>query len=607
MEFIRKNKRTLLLFALLAAVVTALLIGFRRPIGAEIQAANALTVTDSMTPAEMGRQQEKNTGIALGLLSLLPPLVAIVMAFITKEVVSSLLVGMLTGYTELYLSRGAPEGALRGILTVTDGAVRGLIDVLADPYNASVIVLCFVIGGLVMVIGQSGGFSALAARIIGRIKSPRMAQVAAQTMGSLIFFDDYANALIVGPVMRPITDQRGVSREKLAYIVDSTAAPIAGIAIISSWISAELSAIETGFLTANVTDSAYRVFLHSIPYCFYNVFALSFLSLGVLLRREYGPMLHAEIRARNGEPLRKRSVLTKPQTAAEQASQALPKNERYTVWTAILPIAALCVTALVGFYFDGRMRAVQQGLIAWDAEISLSLLLTTFGAADTITILLKAALLSSVIAVLLGAAAKAFDFVRGIESWLAGASELLVTGVILVLAWSLSGVIGQLGTAYYLVELLSKSLPYWLLPMLVFLSCCLISFAAGSYGCMLIVMPMAIPVVYGIRDAVPGAVPDSLVYACVAAVLSGSIFGDHCSPITDTTILSSIGAGCDNLDHVKTQLPYALTVAGVAAVVGMLPAGLGISPLVSVPVGLAVLGGILLLFGKDPDKTTKII
>ncbi len=596
-----KRKRAFLLLAIACIIAIVLLIGLRTDRWAQIVSEHTKSIDTSLSAEENVQAQAKATGLALGPLSLIPPLVAIALAFITKEVISSLLAGVLVGYSMLFLLDGG-SGFFPMLYGVASDTVHGVIDVASDPYNCSVILLCLIIGGLVAVIRISGGFRALANRLVQKVKSPRGAQLISQLMGVVIFFDDYANSLIVGPVMSPVTDKLRVSREKLAYIVDSTAAPVAGLAIISSWISAELAAIESGFVVANVTASAYGTFLSSIPYCFYNIFALIFLFSGILTRREYGRMLHAEVRARRGTPV-------KPGTRAEEDNVCLGRIEEISsagkIWAAVVPIVALCGIAVVEFYFTGLQTALEKGLLSPDvSRFSLSTISTAFSEADTITILVKATIISSIIALVFGIATKAFSFVKGVETWVSGASAMFVTGIILCLAWCLSGVVAQLGTAYYLVELISLNLPAWCIPTLVFLVCCVISFAAGSYGCMLIVMPIAIPIAFGVtaQQQLTGAEASALLSACVASVLSGAIFGDHCSPITDTTILSSIGTGCNNIDHVKTQLPYALTVAGISAAIGTLPAGFGLPPWGSILAGAVCCVAVWFIFGKKPDS-----
>ena len=433
---------------------------------------------------------------------------------------------------------------------------------------------------MVAVINASGGFAALGKLITKNINTPKKATLMAQIMGMCLFFDDYANSLITGPVMRHITDRQGVSREKLAYIVDSTAAPVAGIAIISSWIAAELSAIESGFEVAGVTESAYSHFLGSIPFCFYNFAAIAIVFATTFFGREYGPMLKAERRARGGEPLK----AGEPAKDAEDTGAVLKPG---SILSALLPVLTLIIYAFAGFYISGITNAAELGLVPAGAGFSFKYLSAAFGNADTVTVLMQASILASMVALVCGWTSGRITLVSGFSAWLEGMSGIMLTAVILVLAWSLSAIIGELGTAYYLVELVTVSLPAQLLPMLIFITCCVISFGAGSFGCMMIVMPIAVPVALSAAGTSGVAYPQQLIFASIAAVLSGSIFGDHCSPVTDTTILSSLGAGCDNLDHVKTQLPYALTAAGIVSLFGYLPAGLGVAPALSIAISVA--------------------
>lgn len=531
------------------------------------------------------------TGRTLGLISLIPAILTIILAFATKDVLLSLFVGVVSGAVILEGINGS-GGFFSRIGSVFNAVCDTTLQITTDSFRMAVLILCLAIGGMVAVINASGGFSALGRRITKGINTPRKAQLMAQVMGILVFFDDYANSLIIGPVMRDITDKQGVSREKLAYIVDSTAAPVAGIAIISSWIAAELAAIESGFEVAGVQGSAYVHFLGSIPFSFYNFAAIAFMLTLTLTGREYGPMLSAERRARAGEPLKKGTK------SSLEATETEANMEAGSIWSVILPVLVLVVYAFVEFYSDGMQTAIEAGVLSADTRFSFSLISTVYSYADTVTILMRASILASLVSILMGAFTGKTNIIKGIAEWIKGASDILLTVVILVLAWSLSSIIEQLGTAYYLVDIVTMSLPYWLLPMLVFIVCCLISFAAGSFGCMVIVMPIAVPIAY--QTAVVSGIGygEQLLFACIAAVLSGSIFGDHCSPVTDTTILSSIGAGCDNLDHVRTQLPYALTAAAIAAVFGYLPAGLGVSPAISIPASIIAGVVIIRLAGK---------
>lgn len=530
------------------------------------------------------------TGRALGLISLIPAILTVILAFATKAVLPSLFAGLASGAVILAGVFGSGD-FFKGITSSFTIICDTILDTASDSFQMAVIIMCLAIGGMVEVINVAGGFSAIGRSITHRVNTPKKASLMTQLMGVCVFFDDYANSLITGPVMKNITDKQGVSREKLAYLVDSTAAPIAGIAIISSWIAAELAAIESGFEIAGISGSAYSYFLESLPFCFYNFLAIGFMFMLTAMGREYGPMLKAERRARAGEPL-------KPGSKTEAVEEAEPAAGSGSIWTMLIPVFILLIYAFVGFYVDGIQNAVAAGVLPENIRFSFANVSTAFSYADTVNILMQASILASLAAVAMACISGKMSIGNAIDTWVKGVSDLLPTALILIFAWSLSDLIGQLGAAYYLVDLVTLSVPMWLLPMLIFLTCCLISFAAGSFGCMVIVMPIAVPIA---NQASLLSGQESLVFACIAAVLSGSIFGDHCSPVTDTTILSSLGSGCDNIDHVRTQLPYALTVAVLAALVGYLPAGFGVSPAISIPAGLFAGALIIRFVGKKVE------
>lgn len=581
-------------------IITALSFNLLGGISESISAALAGQDMSALTAEEAETLRAVTTGRELGLISLIPPILTVVLAFITKEVIFSLFAGLFSGLV-ITVGINGSGGFFSGLGEVFNSMGGTILGVATDSFQSSIIILCLCIGGMVAVINASGGFAALGRAITKGINSPRRATVMAQVMGMCLFFDDYANSLITGPVMRSITDRQGVSREKVAYIVDSTAAPVAGIAIISSWIAAELSAIESGFEIAGITGSAYAHFFGSIPFCFYNFIAIAMVLFISLTGREYGPMLQAERRARSGEPLKD---VDHPNP--EEANATGANLEAGSIWSAILPVLTMIVYSFVGFYVDGMNNAVAAGLAPAGSGFSFSSVTLAFSNADTVTILMRASILAGLVAIFMGCFTGKLKLNKSVTAWVEGASGILLTAVILVLAWSLSSVIGQLGTAYYLVDIVTLNLPYWLLPMLIFITCCAISFAAGSFGCMVIVMPIAVPLAYQTVATAGIGFGDQFIFACIAAVLSGSIFGDHCSPVTDTTILSSLGAGCENLDHVKTQLPYALTVAAIASLAGYLPAGFGLSPFISIPVGLAVAFLLVRFVGKRVDEVPSV-
>src|SRR5690606_23425073 len=421
--------------------------------------------------------------------------------------------------------------------------------------------------------------------------------------GTAIFFDDYANTLIVGNTMRPVTDRLRVSREKLAYIVDSTAAPIAAIALISTWVGFEISLIGDSLRTAStlVADPAqqadllaasqnpFNVFLHSIPYLFYPILTLLFVLMVVVTRRDFGPMLEAERRAATGGGLIRPGAMP----AADTSGGALEPPEGVVPrwYNAALPVLTVVVVALIGIYWTGLEAA--GGGPATLREI--------VGGADPFTSLLWASLSGCVVAIGLAVAQRILTPSEAIEAWVAGLRSMVLAIVILVLAWSLGAVTEALGTGPYLSAVLKDSIPMAALPVLVFLVAALISFATGtSWGTMAILFPVVVPlaVTMGAGVGFAGGENYTILLGVVSSVMAGSIFGDHCSPISDTTVMSSMASACDHIDHVRTQLPYAMTVAIVAMAVGDIPTALGLHPALALVLGLAILYGILRVAGR---------
>ena len=529
-------------------------------------------------------------GASLGAMSLLPIILAVALAFATGDVILSLFTGYIGGMAMLAVVEGTAASALPG--AVLSRACRGIVATASTWDNASVLILCVAVGGMVEVLRCTGGFAVLAGRLVRRINSPRKANIISQLFCTLFFFDDYANALISGPVLQTMTDKAGLSRARLSYIVDSTAAPVAGIAVVSSWVAVEVSVIDEGLALAGLGMSGFELFLHSIPYCFYCLFALAFMLLSSVMGREYGPMLTAEREARRA----------RREKAADAEAENAPADKRdgRRVFVCVFSVALLLVTAMLSFYTSGRAEAVELGLIAPGAPFTLATVSTAVAQADTIFLVLRAALLCGLAAIALAKLLGLSTVGEGIKAWLHGAEALMPTIVILLLAWSLADVVKNLGTVYYVVEIISAGVPAFLVPSLIFVCCCLISFASGSYGCMFMVMPMAIPIASAVVGAENLTGDSSFLLLCVASVLSGSIFGDHCSPMTDCTVLAALGSGCNIMEHVRTQLPYAMTVAAVTIVFGTLLTALGMSVWLSLALGCAAMAALLLVIGKKP-------
>ena len=528
-----------------------------------------------------------------GLLTLIPPVVAIVLAFVTKNVVLSLFLGVFSGCFMLDLQGWDIYHALIDAFLRFSGEVLGS---LADSWNAGIVLQCLAIGGLIALVSKMGGAKAIADALVKRAKTPRSSQFVTWLMGLFIFFDDYANSLTVGPIMRPVTDRMKVSREKLAFIIDATAAPIAGIALISTWVAYEVGLIRDGYQMIPIEANAYGVFVETIPYRFYNIFILLFIIFTIWFMREFGPMRKAEVRARTtGKVIADDST---PMAAEESSSLEPVPGIKLSIWNAIIPIGTLIVTAFLGFYFNGYNAIDDQALLASinASPLSFASMRDCFGASDASVVLFQAALIASMVAIAMAVFKKILPIKDAIETWVTGVKSMNITAVILLLAWSLSGVIKELGTATYLVNVLSDTLPAFLLPSIIFILGSIISFATGtSYGTMGILMPLAIPLAYALQ-----ADPNYVILN-IGSVLTGAIFGDHCSPISDTTILSSMGSACDHIDHVKTQLAYAGTVALIAIVAGYIPAGLGMPVYFTLPVGIALVGLVVRFVGKPVD------
>lgn len=533
-----------------------------------------------------------------GLLTILPPLIAIILALVTKNVVLSLFVGVFSGSFMLALNGNHVFDAL---IDGFGSFVSIALNSLADPWNAGIVLQVLTIGGLIALVGKLGGTRAVAEALAKHAKSARSTQMITWLLGLFIFFDDYANALIVGPIMRPVCDKQKISREKLSFIVDATSAPVAGLMIISTWIGYELSVIKDAFATVDPSINPFSVFLQTLPYRFYNILMLLFIVFTALLLREFGPMLKAERRARHeGKVLRDGAT---PMVSEDMDDLEPVAHVKLSIWNAIIPIGTLIVASLAGFYFNGRsalLAGEDMTLITLmkDAPLSLNAIMQAFGASDASIVLFQSALIASILTMIMGLFQKAWNMQEAIDIWVKGMKSLIITGVILILAWSLSTVIKDLGTAIYLSGALQDHLPSFLLPSLIFILGSLISFATGtSYGTMGILMPLAIPIAYTI-----GGGDYQFTLFAISAVLSGAILGDHCSPISDTTILSSMGSGADHIDHVKTQLLYAMVVGALSIICGYLPLALGVPFYIVMPVAILVLFLIVRFVGKPVES-----
>ncbi len=512
-----------------------------------------------------------------GILSILPPVLAIVLAIATRQVIVSLFVAVWLGASILHASPIA--GFFRSIDTY-------MLNSAADPWYAAILIFTMIIAGTLGLVTKAGGAQAIANALTKKAKTARGGMLAAWLMGMIIFFDDYSSCIIAGNTARPITDAVRVSREKLSYIVDSTAAPVATFALISTWIGFELGVIGEGFAAIGQADvPVYLIFLQTIPYRFYSIFALALVLILAITMKDYGPMYNAEVRARvEGKLMRDGAEpLSATDTEVLQPAEGTPLRW----YNFVVPIVVIIAATFVGLYVAGG-----------GSEVGL---MEAFGNADSSVVLLWASSLGALVTLVMVLVQRIVPLQQAIDTIIDGAKSVFPALIILVLAWSLSAISGELGAAEYLVGLVERSgISAALLPLLIFIVSCLMSFAMGtSWGTMGIVVPLALP----IAAAIGG--PEFLI-PTLGAVLTGAIFGDHCSPLSDTTILSSTGAGSDHIDHVRTQIPYALTAAVISGVFGFIPAGLGVHPVISIIIGLIVMIVFVKLVGK-PTGNAELI
>jgi Na+/H+ antiporter NhaC len=517
-------------------------------------------------------------GAHYGWISVLPPVLAIVLALVMRQVVPALFIGIWVGAWAL--ADFSLSGLWTGLLATFE---THIVAALANRDHAAVIMFSAMIGGMVGIISKNGGLRGVVDRIVRFADSVRRASLATVALGMAIFFDDYANTLVVGNTMRPVTDRMRISREKLAYLVDSTAAPVACLALVTTWIGYEVGLIRSAVENiAGFDANAYFIFLNSIAYSFYPLFALVLVITIVASGRDFGPMAAAERRARNDGKVAPEAVST-ALVEDDMAQVQPPEHITFRPANAVVPVVVLVISVVGGLFASGEGETLRE----------------IVGSADPYQSLLWGSLLGVVSAVVMTLATRSLSTAETLSAWFTGVRSMLLAIIILILAWALSGMTGELGTADFLAELLGDRLHPGLLPSLVFLLSAATAFATGSsWGTMGILLPLMLPLAWVLTGGQgwPQADAMPIIYATVASVLGGSVWGDHCSPISDTTILSSMASQCDHIEHVRTQLPYALFAGLVAIGLGTLPAGFGLPWWLCLPLGaLALVAGVRLI------------
>lgn len=551
---------------------------------------------------------QTRSGSVIPWTSILPPLIAILMALLLREVIGSLLAAVIFGS---WLLLGLKIQNLPAALTASFD--HFILRSIADTSHASIILFSLLIGGMVAVISRNGGMYGIVEKLSVLANSTRNTQLVTWLLGVAIFFDDYANTLVVGNTMRPVTDRFKISREKLAYLVDSTAAPVAAVAFITTWIGAELDYIDGAIAHLNLNESAYGVFLSSLSYAFYPFLTLAFMLMLIVMQRDFSSMYRAEHRARTTGHVLDRSGMGKKRQAHDGADLEPEDGIRHHWWNALIPVLTVITVTLAGLWQTGfqSLAADGQEYVTYWANENLSgrlelffrsdLLSMVIGSADSYTALIWASASGLLVAALLSLISRTLPMRELVDASLDGFKTMLPAIAILVLAWSLASVTEQLHTAGFLAGSLNDKLsPLWM-PAITFVLAAIISFSTGSsWSTMAILYPLILPLTYklGLSSGMEYESIMPIFHNVTAMVLAGSVLGDHCSPISDTTILSSLASNCPHVDHVRTQLPYALTVGGVSLLLGGCLAVLGVPIWINYILGLLTLFAIVRLAGK---------
>jgi Na+/H+ antiporter NhaC len=521
-------------------------------------------------------------------MSVLPPLIAILIALIFREVFTALFIGIWTGSFILAFYQGYSffSALFFGFFAIIHVYI---LESLNDTAHLSIIVFSMMIGAMVILISDNGGMKGVVNFLSRFAKSSRSGQFTTWLLGISIFFDDYANTLVVGNTMRPVADRLKISREKLSYIVDSTAAPIAAIAFVTTWIGAELSYIQDGIRTLNLDESPYDVFLNSLQYSFYPLLTLAFVLIIISSKRDFGPMHRAE-----------RLIKTEEIPAYHPEAREADLNigqEKARWFNAVIPVGIVIFGTIAGLIVTGLQTT------SWEEESSfLKNLSNVIGQSDSFRALLWASLAGAAVAVLLTITQRIMTLKESIESLVSGFKTMLTAVLILVLAWSIALITKHMHTADFISGMLIQvRLAPYLIPAITFILAALVAFSTGtSWGTMAILYPLILPSSWMLSGEFGLGYDQTLAifHNVVACVLAGSVLGDHCSPISDTTILSSLSSSCNHIEHVRTQLPYALVVGFVATLFGTIPSAYGVPFWILFPFCLAILVIIVRVFGK---------
>ncbi|MBA3315702.1 MAG: Na+/H+ antiporter NhaC family protein [Planctomycetaceae bacterium] len=529
-----------------------------------------------------------------GWLSLLPPVVAVVLSVLLRDVLISLFAAVYAGAVLLWSN---PFVAfLRSIDTLILGEIAPSADGGgADLGHATILLFTFFLGAMVAVMSRSGGTAALLGHAERFATNRERGQVLTCLLGFLIFFDDYANALLVGGTMRPLTDRLKISRAKLAYLIDATSAPVAGLAIVSTWVGVEIGYIAAGFQQVGVDTDGYTLFLQTLPYRFYPVYLLAFTLMIAWTGRDFGSMRRAELRNRQRD---QESSIGETAVVARDAV-------RPSLINALIPLAVLLGGLVFGMAWNGTSAIeTHNAAVADESERIEPTIWAVLDKSEPVEILFLSSFAAAMSALFTSLVTRQLRLSEATEAWIAGMKAMLPASMVLVLAWAIARVCDpqHLNTAGYIVHATAGALSVHWLPALAFVIAGAVAFATGSsWSTMGLLMPLFIAVGWSLMP--DGTRPDATpMLGTIGAILAGAIFGDHCSPISDTTVLSSAAAECDHIEHVTTQMPYALSVGAISLLFGYIPAGFGISSLITIPLGLAACYGVVRFCGRRLEE-----
>ncbi|GAA6376784.1 Na+/H+ antiporter NhaC family protein [Firmicutes bacterium i23-0019-B6] len=518
----------------------------KRKMGGLLLVAMSILCFSSMTVFAADTSAEYVPAMYASIWSLVPPVIAIVLALITKEVYSSLFVGVLIG--------GAFWAGFKPEATILHVFQDGVVGVLTDSYNMGILIFLVILGVIVCMMNKAGGSAAFGRWAKEHIKTRTGAQLTTIALGVLIFIDDYFNCLTVGSVMRPVTDSHNVSRAKLAYLIDATAAPVCIIAPISSWAAAV-----TGFVKG---EDGFSIFIRAIPYNYYAILTIIMLVTLVLAKEDYGPMKEHEDNAIAGD------LYTTDDRPYESAQENVTYNKGKVI-DLVFPIISLIICCVIGMIYSGGFFSGTGFVEAFsESDASVGLMLGSFFA--------------MVITIVFYALRKVLRFSDSMACIPDGFKAMVPAILILTFAWTLKSMTDSLGAAEYVASIMNSAASGLLnlLPAIIFLVGCFLAFATGtSWGTFGILIPIVVAVFQGTNE--------TMMIISISACMAGAVCGDHCSPISDTTIMASAGAQCNHVNHVSTQLPYAMTVAAVSCITYVI-AGVIQNAVICLVIGIAL-------------------